>query len=306
MQFANNNDKIKVIAGICITIAIIIFAVIVKYGGDFIFNNSPYNNYLKKNRIISQMRIDLLKSVEMEKNAVIAFTDPESIDFANQSRAASEAAAHDLDTLRSLVDTIPLQHEQKLMGELSTCWTEFGKLDQVILELAVDNSNHKAAALSRERGAEAMQRFEQTLENLYQLSPGSPNDARIAELVSRALIAGLKIYNLHGAHIDEGADGEMDQIEAQIKMEEKKVAESFADLGSTIGADNLDAVSRAQTAFAEFVAVTAKVMQISRKNSNIKAAELSLGKKRLITAQCDAILVAFQETLQNMKYKATK
>lgn len=303
MQFATKKEQIAVIVGICIAIATILFAVIVKYGGDSIFRNSPYNNFIKKKKIISQVRIDLLKTVEMEKYAVMAITDRESIDFANQSRAAWAEAEYDLNILRSLVDTISSQDEQKLMGELSTCWTELGKLDQVILELAVENSNFKAAALSREQGAEMIQRFEQTLEPLLQLSPGAPNEVRVTELVSRALIAGLKMYNLHSAHINEAADWKMDQIEAQMRVEESKVADSFADLVDILGPANLEAVSQAQTAFAEFVAVTAKVLNLSRKNNNIKSVELSLGKKRLITAQCDTILVSFQETLQNKKYK---
>jgi hypothetical protein len=114
------------------------------------------------------------------------------------------------------------------------------------------------------------------------------------------------MYNLHSAHIAEATDEKMDQIEAQMKVEENKVADSFAVLSNIAGAENLEAVSQAKTAFAEFVAVTAEVMQLSRKNSNVKSMELSFGKKRRIAAQCDAVLAAFQETAHNKTYKATK
>ena len=192
------------------------------------------------------------------------------------------------------------------MDEFTTCWAEFGKLDQVILELAVENTNLKAATLSREKGAEAIKRFEQALEHLLQLSAGTEDESRIDGLVSHALIAGLKMYNLHSTHIAEATDEKMDQLEAQMKGEENKVADSFAALSDIVGAEHLEAVSQAKTAFAEFVAVTAKVIQLSRKNSNIKSLELSFGKKRTIAAQCDAVLAAFQETVHNKTYKATK
>jgi len=52
--------------------------------------------------------------------------------------------------------------------------------------------------------------------------------------------------------------------------------------------------------------VTAEVMQLSRKNSNVKSMELSFGRKRRIAAQCDAVLAALQETAHNKTYKATK
>jgi len=41
----------------------------------------------------------------------------------------------------------------------------------------------------------------------------------------------------------------MDQIEAQMKTEENKVADSFATLSDIVGAENLEAVSQAKTAF---------------------------------------------------------
>jgi hypothetical protein len=306
MQFSNKKEQIAFMVGIGIALGIILFAVMAKYNGDSISKNSHYETTLEKKKILSQMRIDLLKSVEMEKNAVMAHTDRESIDFANQSRAASATVDHDLSILRSLVDTISSQDERKLMDEFSTCWTEFGQLDQVILELAVENTNLKAATLSREKGAETIRKFEQALEHLVQVSASTQNESRIAEPVSRALIAGLKLYNLHSAHIAEATDEKMDQIEAQMKTEENKVADSFATLSDIVGAESQGAVSQVKTAFAEFAEVTAKVIQLSRINSNIKSMELSFGKKRRIAAQCDAVLAAFQETVHNKTYKATK
>ncbi|WP_319586663.1 MCP four helix bundle domain-containing protein [uncultured Desulfobulbus sp.] len=306
MQFANKKEQVAFMVGIGIAVAIVLFAVMAKQNGDSPSKNSPYENTLEKKRILSQMRIDLLKSVEMEKNAVMALTDQESIDFANQSRAASATVGQNLNILRSLVDAIPSPDEQKLMNEFTTCWAEFGKLDQVILELAVENTNLKAAALSRGKGAETMQKFEQALEYILQSSPGMQDESRIAGPVSRALIAGLKIYNLHSTHIAEAIDEKMDQIEAQMKTEENNVADSLAVLSDLVGAESLEAVSQAKTAFAEFAAVTAEVMQLSRKNSNVKSMELSFGKKRRIAAQCDTVLAAFQETAHNKTYKATK
>jgi hypothetical protein len=306
MQFSNKKEQIAFIVGIGIAVAIVLFAVMAKQSGDSPSKNSPYENTLEKKRILSQMRIDLLKSVEMEKNAVMALTDQESIDFANQSRAASATVDQNLKSLRSFVAATASQDEQELMNEFATCWAEFGKLDQVILELAVENTNLKAAALSRGKGAETMQKFEQALEYLLQSSTGTQDESRIAGPVSRALIAGLKMYNLHSTHIAEATDEKMDQIEAQMKMEENKVADSFAALSDLVGTESLEAVSQAKTAFAEFAAVTAEVMQLSRKNSNVKSMELSFGKKRRIAAQCDAVLAAFQATVHNKTYKATK
>ena len=267
---------------------------------------NTYKNFVKKSAIVSQMRINLLKSVEMEKNAVMAITDEESQKFADQSLAASATVEQNLTHLRSLIDAAPLQDEKKLDSEFNTCWTELRKLDQVILELAVQNTNLKAASLSQEKGAETMQQFEHALEELMHSYAGTPNEGRITDLSFHAITAGLKMYNLHGSHIAEASDEKMNQIETQIKAEENEAAKSLDGLTEIVGAESKDFL-QAKTAFSEFKEVTAKVIKLSRQNSNIKSLELSLGRKRKIAAQCDEILAAFQETVQkNSTSRATR
>lgn len=306
MHFSNRKERIAFMVGIGIVVAIGLFATIAHYNGDRTSTNSPYETTLEKKRILAQMRIDLLQSVEMEKNAVMALTDQESMDFANQSRTASAAVEQNLHLLRSLVETVPSQDEQELLAEFTTCWTELGKLDQVILQLAVENTNLKAAALSRGRGSEALRGFELALDRLLPAFAGTEHESRATGLIFRAHIAGLKLYNLHSAHIAEAADATMDRIEAQMKEEDSTVADSLGALSSLAGTDQSDIVKQAQAAFAEFEAVTAEVVRLSRQNSNVKSLELSFGKKRSMAAQCGSVLAAFQETVHNKTYKATK
>jgi hypothetical protein len=252
------------------------------------------------------MRVNLLKSIEMEKNAVMALTDEESQLFADQSVAASAVVEQNLKQLNSLIDSDPMQDERNLAIEFNNCWTELRKLDQVILEHAVQNTNLKAASLSREKGAEAMQRFEHALNDVIKSYSGTPNEGRVARLIFHAITAGLKIYNLHSFHIAEAGDEKMDQIETQMETEENEASKSLDELASIVGEKSRHALLQAKTAFSEFMEVTAKVIKLSRQNSNIKSLELSLGKKRKVTAQCDEILVAFQEAVQSRTFKATR
>ncbi len=307
MQFPKDTNRNAVLWGIGIVVGLLLFAVISKYYISPIHLEDTYKNIMKKNAIVSQMRINLLKSVEMEKNAVMAITDEESQKFADQSLAASAAVEQNLTHLRSLIDAAPLQDEKKLDSEFNTCWTELRKLDQVILELAVQNTNLKAASLSREKGAETIQRFEHALEELMHSYAGTPNEGRITNLSFHAITAGLKIYNLHSSHIAEASDEKMDQIETQIKAEENETTKSLDGLAEIVGEGSKDLLLQAKTAFSEFNDVAVKVIKLSRQNSNIKSLELSLGRKRKIAAQCDEILAAFQETVQkNSTSRATR
>jgi hypothetical protein len=265
-----------------------------------------YKNIAKKSETVSQLRISLLNSVEMEKNAVMAITDEESQAFADQSLAAAAAVEQNFKLLRALTDPAPRPDEQQLVLEFDTCWAELQKLDQVILGLAVQNTNLKAASLSREKGATAMRRFEDTLGDVVQTYAGTADEGRVARLAYQALTAGLKNYNLHSSHIAEASDEQMDRIEIQMKAEENEAAKAFAELAEIIGAERREALEQAQAAWGEFMEVTAQVIKLSRQNSNVKSLELSLGKKRKVAAQCDEVLATFQATVQNRTFKATR
>jgi hypothetical protein len=306
MQFSNNKERIASLLGIGVVIGFIFFAVISNYYDNSVSLDTTYVNVVEKKRILAQLRIDLLKSVEMEKNAVMSLTNEESLDFAGQSRAASATVEQDLKFLRALIDAVPLQDEKKLVGEFANCWTELGKLDQVILEIAVQSTNLKAARLSKEKGAASLQQFEQALEKIAPSFAGTANDGRGVSLICQAMTAALKMYTLHSPHIAEASDKKMDQIEMQMKTEENKTSNSLDELAGIIGEENRDSVMQAKTAFVDFLEVTSKVIELSRQNSNIKSLELSLGKKRTISAQCDEILATFQEVVQSRNFKARK
>ena len=306
MQFSNGKGRSAVIWGAGALFTLLFIAFISSNYNKPTSIEDTYKNITEKKELLAQMRIHLLQSVEMEKNAVMALTDEESQEFAGQSLIASATVDQSLKTLRSRIDTGPLQEEKKLVEEFSTCWTEFRKLDQIILELAVQNTNLHAASLSREKGDAAMQRFERAIEVMIQLYAGTPNEGRVTRLLCHAMTAGLKMYNLHSPHIAEASDEKMDRIEAQMQAEENEVAKSLEALTGIIDEEHRDSALQAKTAFADFMAVTSEVIKLSRQNSNIKSLELSLGKKRKLTAQCDEILATFQETVQSRTFKATR
>lgn len=306
MTSAKDKEQRALMLGCGLAMAIVLFAVFAKFSTDAPSMNTVYENILEQKKVLEQMRIQLLKSVEMEQRAVMALTDRESEEYAQQSRAASKAVDQNLALLSPLVEAQPMPNEKPLLAEFATCWAELGAVDRVILQLAVENTNLKAAALSREKGAEILQRFERNLDALRELSRETANASRAAELASRAMIASLKIYALHGPHIIETASDTMDQYERRIHEHANEVAQALDALNGIVAADHRERVSQAQATFAEFAALTAQVVELSRQNSNIKSLELSMGRKRSIAAQCDEILAALQETVQNKPFKATK
>ncbi len=267
------------------------------YGSKFRSENIVGSN-VKKADILAKMRINLLKAVELEKNAVMAISDKDSETFADQSFKAAEAVENDLHKLDSLTDGT-----DSLLAELRDCWKNFREIDKKLLELSVQNTNLKAAGLSYTKGAEIAGRFEHSIIKLTELYP---EDVKIAKLGSQAAISVFKIYGFQAPHINESGDEQMDKIEAIMKNEADIAKTSLKTLSYITDIGGRASFDEAEALFTEFMKINAEVVRLSRLNSNVKSLELSLGRKRKVAAQCDEILSMMQENISKKAFKSPR
>lgn len=89
MEFLPGKGRTAVFLGCAVVLGFLLVVVMGRYRGMNLSLEDTYKNIVKKSEIIAQMRINLHKSVELEKSAVLAVTDEESLEFADQSRAAA-------------------------------------------------------------------------------------------------------------------------------------------------------------------------------------------------------------------------
>jgi hypothetical protein len=260
----------------------------------------------KKMEVLSRMRADLLRSVEAEKDAVMADTDESSLAFAAQSRQATQAMDKDRQELRLLMEKDYSGQETRLLQEFDRCAAELQEVDQAILDLAVKNTNLKAMKLSFGPGRAALKRFEKALQVLTRAETSSTVHNQIAEKTCKALVAALKIHDLQAPHIASPTDEEMDRIEADITQDADELKDSLSQLRGLVPEKDQASFKEAESAYEEFAKVTREVLDLSRQNTNIKSFELSLGRKRSLTAQCDEILVGLEEVLRSKGFKATR
>ena len=261
---------------------------------------------MKSGEITSRMRINLLKSVELEKSAFMAITDEDSRTFADQSRMTADTVESDYQELKGLIDKEGTGAEVRLLKEFTECWKNFREIDEELLRLSVENTNIKAASLSHTAGAQAIGRFERAFAQLTEIHSSSVKEARISRLAYRAVTAALMIYTLQSPHINEAQDAKMDEIESVMKAKEKTVRSAFADLAQLVDERGRTFLDTASLAFEEFMKVNAEIVRLSRINSNIKSLELSLGRKRKVAAQCEETLNALQDVIRDRTFKATK
>jgi hypothetical protein len=110
-----------------------------------------FEAFVQKNEILSVMRLNLLRAAEAEKSAVLAVSDEESQRFADQARFAAAGVNEARKELFPLLELDSSALERTRIAEFDRCWTEFEKLDQFILDLAVQNTNLHAMKLALTR-----------------------------------------------------------------------------------------------------------------------------------------------------------
>jgi hypothetical protein len=256
----------------------------------------------RKAAALSAMRINMVKSAEAEKRAVMADTDEASVSFAEESLRAAEAVELNLGELAGLIEKYPSGKEEDLIREFVVCWAEFREIDRQVLDFAVQNTNLKAARLSFGAGNAAMRQFELVLSRLVSDTPGEP----ICRLVNDAQTAALRINILHAPHIASPDDEEMDNIEKVIRENDAVVKMSLSEINPLLPLEKKASLQRAAAAYEAFMEITTRVLELSRQNTNIKSFELSMNRKRKTTAQCDEILTSLQDAVQSRSFKATR
>lgn len=268
------------------------------YGTIYKVGFNPFEAKSIKIDLLSTMRIHLLKAIEAEKNAVLAITDKESEAFAAQAHQAADSVESNREEIESIIHQEKIPQETRMINEFNLCWSQYRKLDETILNLAVQNTNRKAQKISITQCTQEIGRFEESLNHLIHQDRNVNQCGEIVEHSYEALTASLKIFALHKPHIEEADDKHMDKIEQNIKSYDESARKALGSLRGIAVLSNNPDLKNAETAYERFINLTHEVLRLSRMNTNIKSAELSLGKKRLISSQCQEILATLQETIQ--------
>ena len=274
----------------------------------FIYRESfnPFETKSIKVDLLSTMRIHFLEAIAAEKNAVLAITDEASEDFAAQARQVVDGVDSSRKEIESIILQEQLPRETKMINEFNLCWSHYKKLDETILDLAIQNTNIKAQKISATQCAQELEHFEASLNRLIHRNTNGSQCNKAVMLSYEALTAGLKIFALHKPHIEEADDQEMDKIEQSIKSYDESARKALGALHSIVGLSGNEDLKHADTAYERFMNLTGEVLKLSRMNTNIKSAELSLGKIRLVSSQCQEILTTLQETVQAQQFKVTR
>ncbi len=253
----------------------------------------------KRIDLVERMRLDLASASEAEKSAVMAVTDEDSQKYADQARAATANVDRERNDLAHLLDTGGTSREKNSLAQFAKLFTDFQAVDKELLVLAVKNTNLKAYSLAFGPAADAITQMNDALSRLVTKSANSP-DARAAALLAfGAETAALRIQTLLAPHIAEESDAKMDALEARMSKDDQEVRKDL-DALAALPMFNGDAdLATANSAYARFSEIRAKIIPLSRENTNVRSLAISLDQKRKVMFLCQDALASLQQAISD-------
>ncbi len=253
----------------------------------------------------ADLRVHFNKAADASNRAVMADTDEVSIAFAREADGTKAAIHQELASLGGHLRSLGYAAEIKSLDEFGDHFSAYETLDRGILELAVENTNLKAQRLSFGPAREAADAVRDTL-GAVAANTVAKDRCRVDALVAKAVVAVREVQVLQAPHIAESDDAVMSQLEDQMAALQATAREAVHGLPDIVDAKMRAQVGAAAAALGRFEDVTKEIVQLSRRNSNVRSLELSLRQKPAVTAACDESLRAIQDALGKRAFVATR
>jgi hypothetical protein len=259
---------------------------------------------LEARRLAAELHVEFTKASEASSRAVMASSDEASTAAADEAKRARQDAERSLAALQPVLESLGYQADLGQLTAFKASFDECRRLDDEILTLAVENSNVKAQRIAFGPSREAVDAFRTSLEAA--IRAGATDRWRAEALASRAEVAVLQIEVLQPPHIANAEDAVMTRLEGEMRASAEVARKSLEELKAATGPAAGPHLAAASTALDGFLARNKEIVVLSRRNSNVHALALSLGRKRTVTAQCEDQLRALDQALEEHRFNATR
>ena len=270
--------------------------------------NAPdpaFTQLAEARRLADDLRVQLAKASNASDRAVMADTDEESVAFAREADKAVGTIESESTALSTRLQSLGYAPEQRALQDFTGHFTAYRKLDHDVLDLAVQNTNLKAQRLSFGPIREAADGFRDDLQAAAQLAPAKDR-CRVDGLVARAELAVREIQILQAPHIAEPDAAAMTKIENQMTERLAAAREALKSLGAGASAAMAKQLEAAGAALTHFDKLSAELVALSRRNSNVRSLALALRRAPQLVAACDGSLAILQEALAKEGFSGTR
>lgn len=264
-----------------------------------------YTQLAEARRLADDLRVELAKASDASDRAVMADTDAESIAFAHEAEKASSAIALDAASLAVRLQSLGYQAEARALDAFDGEFTEYRRVDRDVLGLAVQNTNLKAQRLSFGPVREAADQLHDALTAAV-AGAAAKDRCRVDGLVARAELAVREIQILQAPHIAEVTDAAMTTMENEMAERQATAREALKLLGWGATAAMLPKLDAAKAALDRFDQLSAELVELSRRNSNVLSLALALRRTPTLVAACDGSLAQLQDALAKEGFAGTR
>jgi hypothetical protein len=248
--------------------------------------------------LVGRMQLDLASASEAEKSAVLAITDQDSQTYADQARAATAQVVQEQHALSALLAKGGGPGEQDLLSQFSKVFGDLQRVDNEVLALAVQNTNLKAYSLLFGPAADTQAQMDAALSRVVTKYADSADAKQVLPLAYGARLGVLRIQAMLAPHIAEESDAKMDQMEVSMSQEETQIRKDLSGLAGLSKLASDPDLATATASFARYGELKARILPLSRQNTNVRSLALSLNQKRKAMTVClDALNALKQEIL---------
>ena len=260
---------------------------------------------VESRRLGADIRVQFTMAADAANRAVMADTDEASKAAAQDALKARQRVEQDANGLAPILKKLGYTSDLQNLDEFKKQFDGYKKLDDETLDLAVENTNLKAQRLSFTTGQAAVDAIRKALDSLPAVA--RPGDrSRVEALSARAEAAALSIQVIQARHIAESDDQAMTKMEEQMAQADAAARKALAELQPLIPKARSSALTDATAALDQLKQVNAEVVQLSRRNTNVRSLALALGQKHSMRAKCEAALQALSDSLAQHEFKATR
>ena len=267
--------------------------------------NAALEEVHEARQLSSDLQLQFTKASDASNLAAMANSDEASKTFANDARQRTAAITKDIDALAAVLDKLRFEEELKLLEQFRGRFAEYQKVDTDILALAVENTNFKAQQLSFTTAQQAVDALSASLDELA-LQDDSKEAWRVRALAGQVVARARELQALQAPHIAESSDQAMTQIEQRMAAAEAAARDALKTLTATVPAGLRPKVAAATTQLDQLVATNQQVIDLSRRNTNVRSMALALNQKRAAVTGCEEPLHALQQALAKRGYVGTR
>jgi hypothetical protein len=259
---------------------------------------------MEAQRLASALHLSFTHSVEAANRAIMATDDEAAARAASESREAVAAIERQLLELRQILQSLAFRTDLERLDAFKVRYDEYRRLNEDTLRLVLENTNVMAQRLAYGPSAEAADAFHQAVEAAVKQAPASGRCAA-REHAARAWASVLELRVLYPRHIAEADDEAMTRLEAQMT---EAAGRAHSALGQLIRElpQSSGPLGDAKSALDRFMTTHPEIVELSRRNSNVRALDLTLGRKRVLAVDAEVQLEALEKGLAEHGFKATR